>query len=413
MYPVGLAFLVLNTTGSAGQLAVLLMLEAAALLVVVPVAGVVGDLKSPRTLMIVSDLTAFALQGLLAILAFAGWLPFWALATLVFATGAVTAFFGPPAISYIPRTVPAEELQSANATLGLASSATRMIGPAVAGILILTGSPGLVIAANAVSFAIGAASLVAIKPMDGSQSSAQPTSSGGGGLNLLAIWTTALEGWREFSSHRWLWMLTAQYSLFLFLGYSAFNVIGPYIAKQSLGGPRAWGTIEAGLGAGYLIGRLISGRWHPSRPAFAAACSLLGAVCPLVLLAISAPVLAITLGRVVCGAGLGLYGTLFITLMQRGVDRTKIARVAAFDQVGSLALLPLGYALIGISVSVVGPRLLLVSAASVVFAATAWVLVTRAIRGVKVLRQPDGSSRLDFGERGDAEASVATLREST
>src|SRR5437764_1499359 len=80
-----------------------------------------------------------------------------------------------------------------DALMSLSRSASNVFGPAVSGLLVATIGPGWVFAADAVTFAVSAASLLALRLPS------QPTNAGGPGfLAELA------GGWREVVSRRWL-----------------------------------------------------------------------------------------------------------------------------------------------------------------------------------------------------------------
>ena len=48
------------------------------------------------------------------------------------------------------------------------------------------------------------------------------------------------EGWSEFRSHTWLWVIVAQFCVVMMAWYGAFSVLGPVVAREHLGGPAAW-----------------------------------------------------------------------------------------------------------------------------------------------------------------------------
>src|SRR5207247_1455470 len=62
-------------------------------------------------------------------------------------------------------------------------------------------------------------------------------------------------GWREVRSRRWVWMTILNVSLALMLYVAPFDVVGPIVAKDSLGGATAWGLIGASFAAGMAAGR--------------------------------------------------------------------------------------------------------------------------------------------------------------
>ena len=70
---------------------------------------------------------------------------------------------------------------------------------------------------------------------------------------------------------------------------AALNVLGPIVAKESLGGASVWGLVLAATGVGLVIGSLIALRIRPERPLFVGVVAITLLFPPLVLLAIEAP----------------------------------------------------------------------------------------------------------------------------
>jgi hypothetical protein len=139
----------------------------------------------------------------------------------------------------------------------------------------------------------------------------------------------------------------AQFSLFNVFTYSPFMVLGAVLADRTLGGAAAWGGILAAQGAGSIIGGLAVLRVRVGRPLVAV---VLGLVCfsaPVALLAVRAPVGAIAAAAAVSGAGFAVSDTLWSTTLQKQVPPAALSRVSAYDWLGSIAFVPLGYALAG------------------------------------------------------------------
>ena len=64
------------------------------------------------------------------------------------------------------------------------------------------------------------------------------------------------EGWQAFTEHTWVWLLTGWISLYFLVTYAPFFVLGPYVAKQSMGGAAAWTVVVTGEAVGALAGGL-------------------------------------------------------------------------------------------------------------------------------------------------------------
>src|SRR3989442_900025 len=75
------------------------------------------------------------------------------------------------------------------------------------------------------------------------------------------------EGWREFSSRTWVWVIVVAASIGNMMS-GWFIVLGAAIAKSDLGGAGAWALILSSLAAGSLIGGLVALHVRPRRPLY-------------------------------------------------------------------------------------------------------------------------------------------------
>jgi hypothetical protein len=124
-------------------------------------------------------------------------------------------------------------------------------------------------------------------------------------------------------------------------------VLGAVLADRALGGAAVWGAILAAQGVGSIIGGLAVLRVRVGRPLVAV---VLGLVCfsaPVALLAARAPAAAIAAAAAVAGAGFAVSDALWSTTLQQQVPAAALSRVSAYDWLGSIAFVPLGYALAG------------------------------------------------------------------
>src|ERR1700727_2420812 len=109
LVPVALAFAVLNLTGSATDLGLVLAAQTIPLVLFVLVGGVWADRLPRRLVMASSDLVRAGSQGLCAVLLLTGRAHLWELVVLQAIYGTARAFFDPAALSVVPQTVDASE----------------------------------------------------------------------------------------------------------------------------------------------------------------------------------------------------------------------------------------------------------------------------------------------------------------
>src|SRR5205823_7714357 len=87
----------------------------------------------------------------------------WELIVLQAFAGTGTAFFNPASTGLTPMTVSAERLQEANALRGMSMASMQLLGPALAGILIVSVGPGYALAIDAASFGVSALFLAQLR----------------------------------------------------------------------------------------------------------------------------------------------------------------------------------------------------------------------------------------------------------
>ena len=368
LVPVALAFAVLDLTGSASDLGFVLAAETIPLVLLVLVGGVWADRLPRQLVMLGSDAVRCAVQATLATLLLGGAAELWHLIVLASIHGAAQAFFGPAAIGLVPATVSPARLQEANALLGLSRSAGFVVGPALAGGIVAIAEPGVAFALDSGTFALSALSLALLRIQLGERPPRQ---------RFLA---DLAAGWRDFASRTWLWVVVVWATTYLFVVVAPFQVLGPFVAKQSLGGAAAWGLIGAAWAVGGFLGGALALRWKPQRPMLVCcAIIVLSAPAP-ALLALRAPAAAVAGGQLLGGLGIGYFSAVWTTTLQQHVPRERLSRVSAYDQIGSFAFLPLGYALAGPVASAIGISTTLWIAAGWVVASTVAVIIVPSVR---------------------------------
>jgi MFS family permease len=364
-----LPFAVFAVGGSAAQIGIAFGVDAMLLLLLVLFGGVIGDRVSRRSVMIAADVARFGGEAIFAVLLISGHAEFWALLAVQAIHGGGSAFFLPAISGLLPETVREERLQEANALRGLCGSSAAMIGPAIAGIVLVTAGIGSVFAIDAASFLLSAAFLARMRLC--SRPSVE-----------ASIIADLIEGWGEFRRRTWLWAVVVEFALLNALVFAPFYVFGASVAEHSLGGPGAWAAILTACGMGELFGGMVALSWKPRQPLFAATMAIASWALPVLLLAALAPVGMIVPFAALAGAGSAVFAAIWQTTLQSYVPSEQLSRISAYDWVGSLALLPVGYVLAGFTEAAVGLRGGLLSAGIVVLVATVAVATVPSVREV-------------------------------
>jgi MFS family permease len=369
--PVALTFAVLHLTGSLSDLGIVLAAQTVPLVLFVLI-GVWADRLPRQRVMLASDLVRFAAQGASAALILGGTARVWQLAVLQAVYGMADGFFTPAANGLVPQVVAAEDLQQANATLGLSENATSIIGPAIAGVLVVGVGAGWGLAVDAATFILSAAFLSALRIERAPQLARERASS---------VLSELRDGWKAFSSRRWLLISVGYFTLMFAFGFSTLRVLGPEVCEKALGGPGAWAAISAVTGVGALAGGVFALRWKPAHPLRAAfVISLFGAPLTLVLLGAHATLWLILLTALIEGITGTFFNAVWFTAMQQAIPAEEISRVTSWDTVGSYALTPVGLALAGPIAAVVGVSSTLYAAGAIFLVITLAVIAVPSIR---------------------------------
>lgn len=369
MAPVALAFAVLGLTGSATDLGIVLAAHGVVITVLILAGGVVADRVSPRVAMLGADLTRAASTAAMAALLLTGTAEIWQLALLYAIDGAATAFFNPASNSIVPQIVPGPRLQEANALLSISRNAGKVVGPALAGVLLALGSPGTALAVDAATFAVSALCLLGVHA---------PRLRGAGETSSFV--SELRHGWREFSSRDWMVAVICSAAVSNAIFFPIWQVLGPAVAEDSLGGSSAWALIAALFGVGGLLGGGLSLAIRPRRPLLVSEVFIILLATPVVLLAFPAPTAAIAIGALVSGTTLGLAEVLYETAVAQNIPPESLSRVVAYDWFGSLALEPLGLALVGPLAAGIGVSTTLLLGAATITLCQALVVLVPGVR---------------------------------
>ncbi|MCO6004745.1 MFS transporter [Actinoallomurus purpureus] len=334
MVGVALAFAVLDLTGSPADLGYVLAARSIPMVAGLLIGGVVADRLPRRRIMVTADLARFLGQGTMAALLIGGHATIWELVVLQAVHGTASALFIPASTGLVPAIVTGGRLQQANALRGLVLSVGKIAGPVLAGLLVAVAGPGWAIVADAATFGLSAITLILLRPPTHRPPPAQ------------SFVRDLREGWTEFSSRTWLLTLVTAASLTNLL-FAAFYVLGPATAAHSLGGPAAWATIQAVLGAGSLIGGITALHIHPRRPLRTGVLALPLSALPVIGLAAHLPVIPVAGLALLCGIGMTVFNTLMETALQHHVPEKALSRVSAYDWFGSFVCQPIGQATAG------------------------------------------------------------------
>lgn len=136
MEGVAQSWLVLELTDSPIALGLTGLVHAVPTITLTLVGGVVADRADRRRIMIASQSGSAAIFLILATLIVTQWVALWHIMALAFLSGCVRAFDRPSRMALLPQMVPKEDIPNAVAVSGTIWQLNRLVGPAVAGMLI-------------------------------------------------------------------------------------------------------------------------------------------------------------------------------------------------------------------------------------------------------------------------------------
>lgn len=299
--------------------------------------GVLTDRVERRRMMMAADVIRAAAIGAMGVLSVTGALELWHVVALVVLFGVGDAVFWPAFTAIVPEIVPPDELVQANSLDNFVRPATRLVGPALGGVVVATVGVGAAFLLDAASFALSFAALLLI-----SSRPAEKVEEARSALRDIR------EGFAFVRGETWLWGTLVLAAFGNFATSSTF-VLVPYVVKTELGGSASQFGLISGFGAvGGLVGSLLLGQLGlPRRHIVLMFVSwAIGVLC------ISGYGLANSVppmwaASAVAGAAMTVGAVVWGTLMHSLVPKRLLGRVSAFDWTLSIALTPVAYAVLG------------------------------------------------------------------
>jgi MFS family permease len=367
MQNVALAWLVISLSRSPIAVALLLFCRFAPYTLFGLFAGSVVDRFNTRVLVIWTQIAQMLVSIALAVVAIAD------IATLpvVFALALLggVAFFldGPGRQTLTYEMVGPDELPNAVALNSSLVNSARIVGPAIAGVVIAVSGVGLCFVVNSLSFFAVLAALLLMR-----KDELHHTISDGKVTLLRGTRDGLSYAWREPQVRNVLLVMTCMG----FFGLN-FNTLVPLLASDTLHvGARAFGLLSAAFGLGALAGALVTASLHRATFRVFATGTLAFSFLLLVLASVSNPLIAGVL-LVGLGAAFTLCTANGNALIQLAAPDRLRGRLIALFMFAFVGLAPLGSLLAGVLVEVGGTELAFVVSGVVGIAVTSFAIVDR------------------------------------
>jgi MFS family permease len=372
MQSVGQAWLVLELTRSPFQLGLVIALQSTPILLLSAVGGALSDRFSKRNILMVTQTAMMAQALMLAVLVWSGHVRYWHVAILATVYGLGRALDIPARQAYLTDLVGRGDLPNAVALNSVVFNGARIVGPAVAGLLIARFGVTLAFLLNGLSFVAVLAALAAIV------TPGRPDPAGRLGIR------EGLVGAVTYAAGTPPVMFTLGLLVIVSLLALNFNVVVPLIARTVLNqGARGFGLLMSSLGAGAVVGAVGLALLRRGRPPLWQLAGSAAMLCAGVLGLALAPSVAATAALL---AALGCCQIVFTTgcntTLQLATPDALRGRVMGLYAVTFAGMTPFGSLLIGTIAEHLGVRVACVLGGGTgLLAVAALVLVARRRSG--------------------------------
>ena len=378
MQSVAQSWLVLKLTGSGLDLGITAALQFLPTLLFASFGGLIADRTDKRKLVMLTQSCAAAVALALAVLTLSGHVQLWMVWTLAFGLGLVNSFDTPARQSFVVEMVGRKQLPNAVSLNSAVFTSARVIGPAVAGVLIAVVGTGWCFLYNGLSYLPVVAGLFLMRPAELHRAAPLQRARG-----------QVVEGFRYAWSKpelRLPLLLMAVIGTFAF----NFNVVLPLMATREFhAGAQVFGLLLSVMGAGSLAGALVAAsRESPTQRVLVMAAAGFGALMTAAALMPSLPLeLAVLLPM---GAFMITFQATTNSLLQLNSDAVFRGRVMALYVMLFVGTTPIGGPLVGFIAEHFGARsaMALGGIATLAAAAVALWTIRRMAAGEKGESRP-------------------------
>jgi MFS family permease len=369
MAPLALAFAVLDLTGSATDLGLVVGARSVVNVLFLLFGGVVADRLPRQQVMVVSSALSFLTQATVATLVLTHRATIPALIALSAINGLTAAFAFPASSAILAQTIPADVIKQANAINRLGINIASIGGAALGGVIVATFGPGWGVAVDAAAFALAGCLFALVRVPAYREAGAEHTST----LHELR------EGWKEVISRTWFWVVVLGFMFSNMSGNAVTSVLGPALADASFG-RQNWGFIVAVFLVGMVVGAFVAIRLRARRLLLVGVIGLIGTVPLEVALGLGTSLAIVFPLAFIAGVGMEQNGIAWETSVQEHVPQAKLARVYSYDALGSFVAIPIGQVAAGPLAEAVGISGALFITAAVDLLAVVGMLSSRSVR---------------------------------
>ena len=349
-FPIALAVTILDTGGDATSLGLILAARVLSGVLLAPVGGVWADRLPRKYVMIGADVFR-AFLALILVFVAAPSIPLFVIAILVFIMGAGDAFGAPAAAAIMPTILPTEKLPAGNVARGIVVKLASIVGPGIGGLSVIAIGGRLTFAVTTIFFAVGAYLLFPIVEPKYVKN-----------VDAPKFLVDLKEGLKTVWSMPWVAAVIAMASIQLMVVLGAEEVLLPIISRREFGTDTVFAASAALFSIGAVFSALLAMRYQAKHPGLVSISVWGILVVATLVLAFPISPTFVMVGYLIAGLSVGPWDAYWVTAIQREIPQELQGRVFSIDHMGSVGLLPLGMALVGPAVNLVGEKELLIGA---------------------------------------------------
>jgi MFS family permease len=369
MQRVAQSWLVLDLTDSAFWVGTIDAMSSLPVLAFTLYAGVLADRVPRRSMVMATQAGAMIVALTLAALVLSDIVELWHIVLLAFLLGTANAFDIPARHALMVDMVGRQDLTNAVALNSSAFNASRVVGPAIAGLIIATAGVGICFLLNGLSYLAVIGALAMLRVARARRDSGPTTS----------IRVRLRAGYRHIVSERRTRMIISNIATVSIFGLPAM-VLLPVMARDVLGyGAREYGWMMSAMGIGALTGALtvaMFGHRLPRGRLLGASATVFG--CAVVLFGLSRSLVLSLALLVLLGCAMIVTTALSNTMVQTLAPDELRARVVAFYAWAFVGLSPFGALQAGAVAEWIGAGNAIAIGGAITTAMAAWLLMRSA-----------------------------------
>ncbi|RMI37073.1 non-ribosomal peptide synthetase/MFS transporter, partial [Actinomadura harenae] len=318
-------------SGRVGDLAMVVLLAQIPVILLSPAGGALADRVDRRRIMLACDAVAGLAMVALVLLMARDELALWNVCLVVGVTSATAAFRTPAYLAGIAQLVPKPYLPQANALAQAGTGLGSVVGPLAGGALIALLGLTWVVAVDVASFAVGAATLLAVRFPDRLFAKRQET-----------FRSAVTGGWRFIARRRPMALMAGFFAVVNYFTALMWVAVPPLVL--SIGSPAALGAVTAAGGLGAAAGAAAVVMWGGTRRrAIGMVGFVIGSGAGVILMGLWPSVALVAVGLAVRLACMSVGNAHWMSIIQTKVGHELQGRVLAANMMLATLMQPLGF----------------------------------------------------------------------